>query len=92
MDHQIRRLERKNSYKKIKNNDLKVERVLKQLTFEEMIGFLQLELLKKIEEKEIEKEDIERKKELILTANEKIKCLSKENFYLRDRNFGIKKK
>ena len=92
MDHQIRRLERKNSYKKIKNNDLKVERVLKQLTFEEMIGFLQLELLKKIEEKEIEKEDIERKKELILTANEKIKCLSKENLYLRDRNLGIKKR
>lgn len=92
MNYKLRKLQRKNSYKKIKNTEVKLKRILKQLTFEETITFLQLELLKSIEEKEKKREDIEMRKDLIMAVNQKIKKLSKENFYLRDRNFANKKK
>ena len=84
-------LERKSSFNQLKTRKEKINKFVDEKTFEESIVFLQERIKKSFLEMEEDKAGLELLNKLKMKANKRIKGLSKENFYLREQNFGLKK-
>lgn len=75
-----------------KNSKENIDKYFDELTFDQAVAFLQERIKQSFEDIEEEERSKNQKIALLKKVDTEMKTLYKENNYLRDLNFGLKKK